>query len=235
MVTPVFARVGRKLIESIRHPTIVRDPATLTNFTICPVGVRPAIADALRNEDQELVQSGWSDALSSSGTTRSWFGVQFGPRLIDSRTVTVEASRAEAFAPVRRIGGKKGWYFANWLWRLRGLVDLLVGRVGLCRGRHAPENLCVGDTVDCWRVEALEPDHLLRLAAEMKLPGRAWLQFEVTESEGKATIRQTAIFDPVGLLGRAYWYVVCPVHQYVFTGILRRMAQEVGKPIMSAG
>jgi tryptophan-rich sensory protein/uncharacterized protein YbjT (DUF2867 family) len=235
LVTPVFARIGRKLIESIRHSTVVRDPSALAEFPIRPVGVRQAIADALRNEDQELAQTHWSDALSSSGTARSWFGVQFGPRLVDSRTVTIAASAAEAFAPVRRIGGKRGWYCANWLWRLRGTLDLLVGGVGLRRGRRDPESLRVGDTVDCWRVEALEPNRRLRLASEMKLPGRAWLEFEVTEGEGKSTIRQTAIFDPVGLLGRAYWYVVYPLHQYVFAGMLRGIAYDVGKPVMSAG
>lgn len=235
LVTPLFARIGRKLIESIRHPTIVQDPAALTEFLIRPIGVRRAIANALRNEDQELTETRWSDALSSSGTASSWFGVQFGPRLVDSRTVTVEASAAEAFAPVQRIGGNKGWYCANWLWRLRGALDLLVGGVGLRRGRRDPESLRVGDTVDCWRVEALEPNRHLRLAAEMKVPGRAWLEFEVTESDGKSTIRQTAIFDPLGLLGRVYWYVVYPLHQYVFAGMLRGIARDVGKPVMPAG
>ncbi len=235
LVTPVFARIGRKLIESIRHSTVVRDPAALAEFPIRPVGVRQAIADALRNEDQELAQTRWSDALSSSGPVRSWFGVQFGPRLVDSRNVTVAASGAEAFAPVRRIGGKRGWYCANWLWRVRGTLDLLVGGVGLRRGRRDPENLRVGDTVDCWRVEAVEPNRLLRLAAEMKVPGRAWLEFEVNESKAESTIRQTAIFDPVGLLGRAYWYLVYPLHQYVFAGMLRGIAHDVGKPVKSAG
>ena len=235
LVTPVFARIGRKLIESIRHPTVVRDAAALTEFAIQPVGVRQAIADALRNEDQELGQTRWSDALSSSGAEKSWFGVQFGPRLVDSRTLTVEASAAEAFAPVQRIGGKKGWYCANSLWRLRGMLDLLVGGVGLRRGRRDPDGLRIGDTVDCWRVEALDPNRLLRLTAEMKVPGRAWLEFEVTEWEGKSTIRQTAIFDPVGLLGRAYWYIVYPLHQYVFVGMLRGIAHDVGRPAMAAG
>ena len=235
LVTPVFARIGRKLIESIRHPTIVRDPAALHEFAIRPIGVQKAIADALRNEDQELAQTRWSDAMSSSGAERSWFGVQFGPRLVDSRTLTVDASAADAFAPIRRIGGTTGWYCADWLWRLRGVLDLLVGGVGLRRGRRDADSLCVGDTVDCWRVEALEPNRLLRLSAEMKLPGRAWLEYEVTESEGKSTIRQTAIFDPVGLLGRAYWYLVYPLHQYVFAGMLRGITEEARTPNTPAG
>lgn len=235
LVTPVFARIGRKLIESIRHPTIVRNPSALAEFPIQPVGCRQAITDALRNEDQELAQTRWSDALSSSGNVRSWFGVQFGPRLVDSRTVTVAATSAAAFAPIRRIGGKSGWYCANWLWRLRGILDLLVGGVGLRRGRRDSETLRVGDTVDCWRVEAMEPNRLLRLAAEMKLPGRAWLEFEVTEKAGKSTIRQTAIFDPVGLLGRMYWYLIYPLHQFVFAGMLRGIAHGVEKPDLPAG
>ncbi|MFN4260105.1 MAG: DUF2867 domain-containing protein [Gemmataceae bacterium] len=231
LVTPVYARVGRKLIESIRHPTIVRDSAALATFAIRPVGVRQAIADALRNEDEELAQTRWSDALSSSGRVPSWFGIQFGSRRVDSRVMTVAAPAVEAFAPIQRIGGQRGWYCANWLWQLRGFIDLLVGGVGMRRGRHDPETLRVGDTVDCWRVESLEPHHLLRLSAEMRLPGRAWLEFEVAENNGQSTIRQTAIFDPVGLRGRAYWYFVYPLHQYVFAGMLRGIAQAVGKPI----
>ena len=230
LVTPVFARIGRKLVESIRHPTIVRDPAALEAFPIRPIGVRQAIADALRDEDGEIARTHWSDALSSAGSATNWFGVQFGPRLIDSRTVTVTATAADAFAPIRRIGGKSGWYRGNWLWRIRGIADLLVGGVGMRRGRRDRDNLRIGDIVDCWRVEALEPDHLLRLAAEMKVPGRAWLEFEVTECNGQSTIRQTAIFDPLGLLGRAYWYLVFPVHQYVFAGMLRSIARAATRP-----
>lgn len=230
LVTPVFARIGRKLIESIRHPTVVRDPSALQVFSIRPVGVRQAIADALRNEDEQMAQTRWSDALSSSGDVKSWFGVRFGQRLIDSRVKTVDATPAAAFAPIQRIGGGQGWYCANWLWSLRGLLDLLVGGVGMRRGRRDPVALRVGDTVDCWRVEALEPNRMLRLAAEMKLPGRAWLEFEVNENAGKSTIRQTAIFDPVGLLGRAYWYMVYPLHQFVFAGMLRGIADHVPKP-----
>jgi len=151
--------------------------------------------------------------------------VQFGSRLVDSRTRGVPVPPAAAFAPVERIGGDTGWYAWNPLWRLRGFLDLLVGGVGVRRGRASPTSLRVGDAVDWWRVEALEPGRRLRLAAEMKLPGRAWLEFEV-EGDGRgSTIRQTAIFDPVGLTGRVYWYVLFPVHQLVFGGMLKGIAR----------
>ena len=116
----------------------------------------------------------------------------------------VDVPPAAAFQPIRRMGGSNGWYGVNWLWRLRGFLDLLMGGVGLRRGRRDPQNLAVGDALDFWRVEAVEPDHRLRLYAEMKVPGRAWLEFEVEGDSAKSTIRQTAIFDPLGLLGLAY-------------------------------
>jgi tryptophan-rich sensory protein len=128
-----------------------------------------------------------------------------------------------AFAPIQSIGGRTGWYCANGLWRLRGWLDLLVGGVGLRRGRRDPVDLRVGDTVDCWRVESIEPGRRLRLFAEMRLPGRAWLQFEVEPAGTGSRVRQTAEFDPVGLAGLAYWYAVYPLHEWVFAGMLRRI------------
>ncbi len=225
LVTPVYARVGRKLIDSIRNETVVTDPRALRDFPIRPRGIREAIERALINEDLEFVETRWADALSSQGPVHSWGGVQFGTRLVDSRTVRCPCPPEQAFAPIQRIGGENGWYYGDWLWSLRGFMDLLAGGAGLRRGRRDPEQLLPGDTVDFWRVEAIEPPRLLRLSAEMKLPGRAWLQFEV-ESEGSGSIiRQTAIFDPVGLLGLAYWYSLYPVHQFVFTGMLKGIAQ----------
>ncbi|MDL1879146.1 DUF2867 domain-containing protein, partial [Cytophagia bacterium CHB2] len=169
------------------------------------------------------------DALSSPGEIKAWGGVKHGSRLIDSRTLTVACSAAEAMKPVRRIGGARGWYYGNWLWRLRGFLDLLMGGAGMRRGRRDPEWLAPGDTVDFWRVEAFEPDHLLRLFAEMKLPGRAWLQFEVEPHVHGATIRQTAIFDPAGVLGLLYWYMLYPLHELVFAGMLRGIARAAAK------
>jgi hypothetical protein len=144
---------------------------------------------------------------------------------VDSRSLEVDVGPEQAFAPIRRIGGETGWYAYDWLWRLRGFLDLLVGGVGVRRGRPAPEDLHVGDALDFWRVEAYEPDRRLRLSAEMKLPGRAWLEFEVVSREGGATTRQTALFDPVGLFGLVYWYAVYPVHHLVFSAMLRGIAR----------
>jgi hypothetical protein len=110
---------------------------------------------------------------------------------------------------------------ASALWRLRGFLDRLVGGPGLRRGRRHPEELRAGDALDFWRVEAVEPGRLLRLQAEMKVPGRAWLQYELDERDGLSTIRQTAIFDPAGIGGLAYWYALYPLHAVVFRGMLR--------------
>jgi uncharacterized protein DUF2867 len=225
LVTPVYARVGRKIVDSVSHATVVKDTAALQAFSIRPVGVHDAIQRALHNEDQECAQTRWSDALSASGAVQSWGGVRFGSRLIDSRIVQVPVPPPAAFAPIRRIGGTTGWYYGDWLWRTRGFIDLLFGGIGVRRGRRDPEWLHVGDTVDWWRVEVMEPNQRLRLVAEMRLSGRAWLEFEVTGNTNSSQIRQTAIFDPVGVTGLAYWYLIYPLHQLVFAGMLRGIAK----------
>jgi uncharacterized protein YbjT (DUF2867 family) len=221
LVTPIYARVGRKLIDSLRNPTVVRDTSALNVFQIRPRGIREAIRRALENEEHEFAVTRWSDALSSAGKTRTWGGRRFGTRIVDSRTMEIALDRTSVFAPVRRIGGDTGWYYADWLWALRGFLDLILGGPGLRRGRRNPESLAPGDHVDFWRVEAFESDHLLKLASEMNLPGRAWLEFEVTRAAAGSIIRQTAIFDPLGLSGLLYWYLLYPFHKLVFAGMLR--------------
>ena len=225
LVTPIYARIGRKLIDSMKNPTLVCDPSALTTFGIKPKGLREAIERALHNENQEFAQTFWSDALSSGGKTISWGGVRFGTRLVDSRTISVLVPPALAFAPIQRIGGSNGWYFANFLWWFRGFLDLLVGGVGLRRGRRDPHTLAAGDALDFWRVESFEPNRRLSLVAEMKVPGRAWLQFEVESNSLGSVIRQTAIFDPAGLAGLLYWYTLYPLHYYIFKGMLHKIAE----------
>jgi hypothetical protein len=143
--------------------------------------------------------------------------------------VQVSVPPAAAFAPIQRIGGLNGWYFANVLWWFRGLLDLVVGGVGLRRGRRDPHTLSAGDALDFWRVETFVPDHELGLVAEMKVPGRAWLEFEVEANSRGSVIRQTAIFDPAALAGLFYWYMLYPVHRWIFGGMLNEIAAVAGR------
>ena len=225
LVTPVYATIGRKLVESLKNPTVVHDQSALDAFPLRPMSLTAAIERALSKEDSEFAATRWQDAVSSSQAPKRFGGEQFGNRLVDCRTIAVNLPSEKAFAPIQRIGGKTGWYYGNFLWRIRGFLDLLVGGPGLRRGRREPVELKVGDTLDCWRVEKIDAPHILRLHAEMRLPGRAWLEFAVTPTEAGCTITQTAMFDPVGLFGLCYWYSIWPLHQFIFTGMLRRIAE----------
>ncbi len=227
LTTPVYARVGRELVDGLRTATVVEDDAARTAFPIRPLGLRGAIARAIEEEDEAFTAQRWAAAALATGTALRWGGTRVRSRLVDSRAVDLPVAPAAAFAPIRRIGGDNGWYYGDWLWRLRGLVDRLAGGVGLGRGRRDAEHLAAGDTFDCWRVETCEPDERLRLAAEMKLPGRGWLDFEVTpREEGASTVRQTAVFDARGVWGRCYWHVLYPVHALLFAGLLRAIARR---------
>jgi len=225
LVTPMYARVGRKLVDGLRNETIVREPEGMREFAMRPMGVKAAIGRAMRNEDREFAETRWTDAFSMTELATPRVGTSYGTRIVDSRTVRVARPPAAAFAPIQRIGGKRGYYYGKLWWRARGWLDLLMGGPGLRRGRRDPVELSIGSTVDCWRVEAFEPERMLRLAAEMKLPGRGWLQFEVRADGDGATIRQTAIFDPRGLAGLAYWFGLKPIHQVVFNGMLAGIAK----------
>jgi uncharacterized protein YbjT (DUF2867 family) len=227
LVTPVYARVGRELIDGVRNASVVRDRSALRAFPIRPMGYREAMARAL---SQDAPETRWADARSSSRPPRTWPEARFGRRIVDVRARVVAQPCAAAFLPVQRIGGARGWYFGDGLWTIRGWLDLLAGGPGLRRGRRDPEEVRVGDTLDFWRVEAFEPGRRLRLQAEMRLPGRAWLEFEVEPHAAGSLIRQTATFDPVGLAGRAYWYALYPIHALMFRGMLRRIARRAGEP-----
>jgi uncharacterized protein YbjT (DUF2867 family) len=221
LVTPLYARVGRKLIEGVRNPTVVEDDSALESFTVRPRGMSESIRRALANEDREFASTRWSDANGYKKRRPR----RFGRRFVDSQSVRTDVPPDAAFEPVRRIGGDVGWYYGDALWRVRGFLDRLVGGPGLRRGRRDPVDLRPGDALDFWRVEAFEPDRLLRLRAEMRLPGRAWLQFEAKPDNGGSILTQTAVFDPTGLAGVAYWYALFPIHAAMFRRMLRNVAR----------
>jgi uncharacterized protein YbjT (DUF2867 family) len=237
LVTPLYAQVGRKLIEGVRNPTVVADRSALDEFQVRPRGMSEAIRRALANEDREFAATRWSDAALGSHRPAKR-ELRYGRRLVDSRSARVDVTVRQAFEPLRRIGGDVGWYSGDVLWRIRGLLDRLVGGPGLRRGRRDPVDLRPGDALDFWRVEAFEEPRLLRLRAEMRLPGRAWLQFEVEgAADGTSVLTQTAVFDPAGLFGRLYWYALLPVHTVMFRSMLRnivRVALSAGRPAASS-
>ena len=224
LVTPLYARIGRKLIRSIENPTVVLDDGADRVFTVRPRSMSAAIAAALRQEEREFAQTCWFDAVSSAGPRSNRAGVRYRNRLLDARSIRVDVPPERAIEPLRRIGGETGFYAHDFLWKLRGGLDLLFGGVGARRGRRDPEELHVGDAVDFWRVERCEPDRLL-LRAEMKLPGRAWLEFKVEPDGPGSIIRQTAVYDPEGLFGLLYWYALFPIHGVVFRDMLRGIAR----------
>ncbi len=203
LVTPTHARVGRALVEGLRNSTAVRSDAARRFLPVHPRPLTEAIAAAIEDESRVdlFLQTEWRNA---------------------------DTSAVALFAHVRRIGGANGWYFGDLLWQCRGWIDRLLGGVGMRRGRPFPDRCSVGDIIDWWRVEAYEPDRRLRLVAEMKVPGRAWLEFEVEPlDEGRrARIRQTATFDPRGLFGRFYWYTLFPIHVLMFRGMLNAIVRR---------
>ena len=229
LVTPLYARVGRKLIEGVRNPTVVEHPSALTEFRVRPLGVSESIGRALASEDDEFAVMRWakSGAGDRAGTRKLH---RYGWRFVDIHSRSVRGTPVEVFEPIRRIGDETGWYFGDVLWKIRGVIDRLAGGPGLRRGRSDDNELHPGDTLDFWRVEAIEPGRHLRLRAEMKMPGRAWLDFELTPHGSSTTITQTAIFDPRGLGGLLYWYVLLPIHNVMFDGMLRRIAETAEAP-----
>ena len=227
LATPIYARIGQELVSTLCDEPRLDFSAARRVFPVRPRGIAETIQRALNNEGRTTAESHWFDALRSPQPKLEHAGFRFGPRIVDSRSLDVPHSPTLAFQPIERIGGDTGWYASNWLWKLRGLLDSLAGGVGAHRGRRDPESLAVGDPVDFWRVEAIERGRLLRLAAEMKLPGRAWLQFEIEKNSHGSRIRQTAIFDPIGIPGLLYWYALSPAHELIFNGMLNGIARAI--------
>ena len=227
LVTPIPSTIARPLIEGLRNEVVVRDRRAATLFPdVRPMGYDEAVSAALARLDAGAVETAWSDALASSQGDRPAvvMTTQDG-MVIEHRQMLVDASPARVFRAFTAMGGQTGWLYMNWSWQLRGALDRLAGGVGMRRGRRHPHDVRVGDALDFWRVEAVEPDAMLLLRAEMKVPGRAWLQFQAREQEGGRTlISQTAYFAPRGLWGHVYWYALYPIHQLIFSGMIRRLA-----------
>ena len=232
LVTPVPFQLARRLVDSLKND-VIADNAAIRRLIPDPAeGLTPfkkAVKLALTKVKQSAAETRWSDASVPFApsdplpTDPDWAG---GTVYTDVRRVESDDSVETVFARVEAIGGENGYSTATWAWQLRGLADRLVGGVGLRRGRRDPVHLQVGDALDFWRVEELRPPNLLRLRAEMKMPGRAWLEFEVTaKPDGKGSIvTQKAVYVPKGLWGHLYWWSVWPMHGLVFPSMAKNAA-----------
>lgn len=227
-------QVAAQMVESLRNETTTASDAAAAYFGVSPRGVASAVERALLEDDREFASQLWAEAIPHRAPMQ-WGGLAVGGRRVSSMAVEVRGESDRAFAPIQRLGGQAGWYSTDWFWRLRGCLDRARGGVGLRRGRRDPLDLRVGDAVDFWRVERIEPGRLLRLAAETKMPGRLWLQFELRRENGQSTLRQTTVFDPYGLAGLTYWYVLYPVHRHVFGQLLRAIERRAACPTSPSG
>jgi uncharacterized protein YbjT (DUF2867 family) len=226
LVTPLFFQVGRRLIEGVKNETVVQENRAFTLFPLKPRGIREAILRALEAENREFSEARWSEILPSKNLKSHWRSTRIGSRIVDSHKIHIPTSSEKSFLSLCKIGNKSGGYQFKGLWHARIFLDLILGGVGKKRERRDPENLLPGDTIGFWRVEAVENNQLLRLIAEMKIPGQAWLQFEVVEKGSGSVIRQTTIFEPRGLAGLFYWYALYPLHQMVFRRMLKKIFES---------
>ena len=232
-VTPVPTRLARPLIGSLINETVADPKKAIDAIIPKPpeglIDVESAINLALSRTTSNQVETRWSDATV---ITAPWQKAQSDPDWAgeithrDKREVLTDAPIDCVWRSIEQIGGETGWYGADFLWWARGMLDRVVGGVGLRRGRRDPKHLRVGDSLDFWRVDAIEKERLLRLYAEMILPGKAWLEFRIEEIDGKVQIIQEARFSPRGLGGQLYWYAILPLHAFVFPTMLRNIVRS---------
>lgn len=225
IVTPIPASYAQPLIEGLRNEVVVRDPSAQEVFKIKLIPYREALRLALERDGNGEVESIWAGGQPGlePGVTHKITEGMF----IEQRRMASAAKPAALFATFARLGGKRGWYFANWMWQLRGFLDQFVGGVGMRRGRRNQEEIQPGDVLDGFRVETVDAGRMIRLRNEMKAPGPAWMQFEaLPDATGGTLYIQTAFFEPHGLAGLAYWYGLYPFHQIIFTGLAQAIVKR---------
>jgi hypothetical protein len=241
LVSPLPRGVASTIIERLLNGAVVREGSMSSAFGITPITYTEAISLALDRTASNQVETTWFDTFESrrrgastplqARKTPSTHPDASEPRLlVDRRSVDIPAATDRVFEELERLGGPAGWPTGDFLWRIRGLLDRLVGGIGMRLGRRDRVRLRVGDALDFWRVEELERPRLLRLSAEMRVPGRAWLEFVVEPTSVGSRLVQTAYFDPNGLAGYAYWYFLLPIHQPIFRGMIRVLADRATNP-----
>jgi len=240
MVTPVTYNAVLPLIEGLHADSIVNNDLAKQLFPkIELLNFETAVRYALIKIEAGDIESSWSDALvTSAGDIQPYrFEIDQGV-FIEKRQLVVDLPAEVVFRSFTGIGGERGWMYMDWAWGIRGWLDKVIGGVGLRRGRRHPDDIWVGESLDFWRVEAVSPNRSMRLRAEMKLPGKAWLEFQsLPQGQGKTLLTTTAYFDAHGLFGFLYWYAMWPFHKFIFDGLTReiaRRAEEIFKSVSAS-
>jgi uncharacterized protein YbjT (DUF2867 family) len=227
--TPIPASMAYSLIEGLHDPVVVQDDAARQLFPeIKPMDYITVLRGSLERLDAGQVDTSWSDALATSQgdqtpVTFKWSEGMF----IESRQRFTSASPEQVYCVFAGLGGERGWLYGTWMWHMRGWIDRFFGGVGVSRGRRNPDDVHVGDVMDFWRVEKVEPGRLLRLRAEMRMFGPGWLEFEAQpQPDGSTRLLQTAFYAPRGFLGHVYWYSLVPFHAFVFSGLIDQIVRH---------
>ncbi|WP_127497612.1 SDR family oxidoreductase [Actinoplanes solisilvae] len=234
LVTPVPNAIARPLVASLVHEAVAHENDIREYAPGEPLGFEQAVRVALGKIRDANVETRWSNAAGRDAAAEplpsdpDWSG---GSIYVDERSRAVKAPVESLWRVIEGVGGENGWYSFPLAWSVRGWLDRLVGGVGLRRGRRDSQHLLVGEALDWWRVEEIEPGKLLRLRAEMRVPGRAWLEMRASpDGNGGSVYRQRAIFLPRGLAGHAYWAAVLPFHGFIFNGMARNIARGATTP-----
>jgi uncharacterized protein YbjT (DUF2867 family) len=226
-VTSTTYSLARSLVNSMKNEVICHDTRIREIVPTKILSYQEALQLAFDKISQKNVVSSWKDSISLGTMNKNFLNNTFVPEhgvFTDKRKIEFERNKQEVIENIWQIGGNRGWYFGNWMWRIRGVMDKMVGGVGLRRGRRSDTDLKAGDALDFWRVlVADKPNGRLLLYAEMKLPGEAWLEFKVKEENGRKTLFQIATYRPLGLWGRLYWYSVLPFHGLIFPKMARNI------------
>ena len=227
LLSPVPAPITLCLMEGVKNQVICQNDNIKSVLPFQPITYKEALLRAMSREERDNVYTRWSDAYPPAHELAIKLGeLEETPHYTSGSSVLTEKSASSLFYSICKIGGKEGWFHSNWMWRLRGMLDRILMGVGTSRGRRSISSLRINDVIDFWRVEDLKQEEMLLLRAEMKLPGRAWLEFNIDRKERKNRLSVKGYYEPRGLFGKTYWYIFLPFHHFIFNNLIQQIEKR---------